>query len=69
MTITNWQAGSIVTLIFTTSLTVTHNAGGGTVNDASFFLESGLNFSANNNDTLTLIYDGSVWREISRVVI
>lgn len=68
--ITGWQGGSIVTLHFQGSVTVTHN----TANNGSFHgfrLAGAANFSATANDQLTLQYDStsSAWFEIARVVI
>lgn len=60
MSVTGWQAGSEVTLMFTASLTVTHNSGSGI---QPFQLAGGASFSATAGDTLTVIYDGSYWRE------
>ena len=68
MLTTNWQAGSIVTLQFDASLTVTNAAGGATGDEADFALVSASNFAATAGDTLTLVYDGTVWREVARSV-
>jgi hypothetical protein len=61
---TNWPAGSVVTLIFTGSFTVWHNntTGGG----AAILLAGSIAMNVANNTTLTLVYDGSAWQEISR---
>jgi len=48
-------------------VTVTHDSGTGT--EARIFLEGAANFSATADDTLTLVYDGTRWREIARAVI
>lgn len=66
---TNWQAGSVVTLQFDASLIVTHNAASPTGTEASILLAGASNFSATTNDTLTLIFDGTTFREIGRTVI
>ena len=63
---TNWQSGSVVTLQFDGSVTVKHNTAG---TGASLLLAASLDFAATANDTLTLVYDGSTWREISRTAI
>ena len=68
MTDTNWQAGSVVTLQFVTGLTVTHDSGGSSPN-ADFLLEGGVPFVTTAGDTLTIIFDGTDWRETSRSVI
>lgn len=66
---TDWQAGSVVMLQFDASVTVTHNAGSPTGTEASILLAGAGAFSATANDTLTLMYDGTTWREITRTVI
>jgi hypothetical protein len=68
---TNWQNGSVIRLVFSSSLTVTNNAGtsGSNIN---ILLAGGANFSATANDILTLMLCeiGSVqnWVEVSRSV-
>ena len=61
---TNWPAGSVITLIFTGSHTVSHNntTGGG----AAILLAGSIPMNVANNATLTLVYDGTAWQEISR---
>jgi hypothetical protein len=56
----NIQAGTELTLIFDASVTVQ--------NGASLKLSGAANFSATADDTLTVVYDGSVWRERGRSV-
>lgn len=67
-----WQNGSIITLLFTASLTVKNNQTTSTTN-ITIQLAGGVDFSATANDTLTLILStiGGVqaWREISRAII
>lgn len=60
---TSWIAGSVIYLIFSASCTVAHNTAG---TGARLFLAGSVNMAAVANSTLTLIYDGSVWQEISR---
>lgn len=60
-------AGQQITLIFAASLTVAHNANAGAANDIQ--LAGAANFAATANDTLTLVSNGTVWREISRAAI
>ncbi len=60
---TDWVAGSIVYLIFTSSVTVGHNQSG---TGARLFLSGSINYSAVNNSVLGLLYDGSNWQEITR---
>lgn len=61
---TNWPAGSVVTLIFTGPHTVLHNntSGGG----AALLLAGSIPMNVANNATLTLVFDGTAWQEISR---
>lgn len=69
ITKTNWQAGSVVHLQFDASVTVTHNAASPTGTEASILLSGAGNFSATADDTLTLVYDGTTFRELARTVI
>jgi hypothetical protein len=62
---TGWSAGSIITMQFDSTPTVTHAAGG----SGQMFLTGAGNFSATAGDTLTLICEGTAWREIARAVI
>lgn len=66
--IAGWTAGSEVTLQFDANPDVAHN---GVVSGtaAAFQLASSGTFSASAGDTLTLIYDGTYWRETGRAVI
>lgn len=65
ITTANWQAGSVVRLIFSSTPTVKHNTagGGGT---AVIQLSGATDFVAAANDVLTLVYDGTDWHETSR---
>ena len=65
ITTTNWQAGSVIRLIFAASLTVSNNVAGG-ANTAKILLNGSVNFAATLNDVLTLVYDGTNWLEASR---
>jgi len=67
ITTTNWQAGSIIILIFASTPTVKHNTAGG-AGTAKMLLNGGVNFVATANDVLTLIYDGTNWLECSRSI-
>lgn len=69
ITTTNWSAGAIVTLTFSTSLTVTHNAGSVPANTAAILLSGAANLSATANDSVTLLFNGTTWQEIARTVI
>lgn len=66
---TNWNAGAIVVLLFDTSITVTDTAGSNPSGYGSILLASGANMSATADDTLSLVFDGTNWREIGRAAI
>ena len=55
------MAGQKVTLIFTGNTTVVNGAGG-----CDLLLNGGVNFSAATGNTLTLVNDGTHWREMAR---
>lgn len=67
ITTANWQAGSVITLIFDGSLTVKNNTagGGGT---AVMKLAGAADFSATADDVLTLVWDGNIFYERCRSV-
>lgn len=67
ITTTNWLAGATVTLTFEASVTVKNNTAGG-ASTAVMLLAGGADFSATANDVLTLLYNGTNWREVSRSV-
>lgn len=69
ITTTDWQSGSLVTLFFSTAVTITHNAGAPPGGTAAILLAGAANFSATANDTLTLRYDGTNWRQIASAAI
>jgi len=63
---TNWTAGSCIVLQFSGSLTVKNaTAGAG----AQLKLAGSADFSATADDTLSICYDGSTWRETARTAI
>lgn len=63
-----WRAGSVVSLQFDSTPTVKHNTAAG-AGFASFQLAGAVDFVASAGDTLTIIYDGTFWRELARAVI
>lgn len=67
ITTTNWDAGATVILTFEASVTVKHNTAGG-ASTAVMLLAGAADFSATANDVLTLLYNGTHWREVSRSV-
>ena len=62
----NWQSGSVIKLQFNDNITVKHNTAG---TGASLLLSGAGDMSATADDTLTLVYDGTTWRELARTVI
>ena len=58
-----WIAGSQIVLIFQDTLTVTNN-GSGTY--APVYLSKTENFVTQANTVLQMIFDGTVWQEMSR---
>lgn len=69
ITTTGWDAGSEVTLLFTAAVTVTQGiVGGPPSNTAKLKLAGSGNYSADADDVLTLVYDGSFWVEKCRSV-
>lgn len=61
-TITNFDEG-----VVGQEITITFNDNNTTINDGGSFALNG-NFTSTANDVLKLLYDGTVWREISRSV-
>jgi hypothetical protein len=66
--VANWTAGSEITLQFDSTPTVKHNTAG-SAGFASILLAGAVDFVASADDTLTLVYDGTTWREKCRTVI
>jgi hypothetical protein len=58
-------AGQVIVLLFSTSLTVTHNGASPGAGFANILLSGAANFAATANDTLMLIYDGTNWRGLT----
>lgn len=67
ITSTNWQSGSIVTLIFAGATTVKHNTAGG-AGTAKIFLAASTDLTTAANTILGLVYDGTQWQETFRKV-
>jgi len=64
---TGWNAGDKVTLKFTGTPTVNDNTGGAAAGFAAIQLTGA--FTASADDTLTLMYDGTDWKEDGRNVL
>lgn len=67
ITTTNWQAGSVVNLIFSGTPTVKHNTSGG-AGTAVIDMAGDADWTAGAGDVLTLLYDGTYWHETTRKV-
>lgn len=63
-----WDTGVVITLQFDSNPTVKHNTAA-SAGFASLLLAGAGDFSASAGDTLSLLYDGSTWREVARAVI
>ena len=70
ITIGDWEPGDEFTLQFDGAPTVNHNSGAPVAGvSAAILLSGAANFGATADDVLTLIWDGSTFREKSRTVI
>lgn len=63
LSVTGVQSGRGVILQFDSNPVVKHNTAG---TGASFYLSGGADYTASPGSTLTVIYDGTYWRETSR---
>ena len=68
ITNTGWPAGSIIILVLNGLITIKHAFSNPPANTAPILLNAGLDFIAQNNSTLSLIYDGTQWLETSRKI-
>jgi len=64
ITTTDWTPGSVVHLKFNGSLTLNHNTGTVPANTAALTLAAAGNVSVTADDMITLVYDGSTWRQL-----
>ncbi|MES2286126.1 MAG: hypothetical protein V4547_10590, partial [Bacteroidota bacterium] len=64
--VTNWQAGSMITLIFDGAALVKNN--GIETGGKKIRLAGAVDWTSSANDVLTLIYDGISWFECSRSI-
>lgn len=62
---TNWQAGSIIILIFQSAATVKNGAGSSGVNK-QILLNGSTDLIGAANNVLQLVFDGTQWQEVSR---
>ena len=66
----NWVVGSTISLQFDGAVTLTHNAGTLSGNQANILLSGDANFTTATGDILTfLLHDSTNWQEISRNTI
>ena len=66
----NWVVGSTISLQFDGAVTLTHNAGTLSGNQANILLSGDVNFTTSAGDILTfLLHDSTSWQEISRNTI
>jgi hypothetical protein len=69
ITVAGIPSGTVIILQFSSAPTVTHNAGAPPVSTAAIYLAGSSNFAATANDTLTLVFNGTVWCETARTAI
>jgi hypothetical protein len=68
ITITGWEAGAIVHLLFGSSITLNHASSSPVAGtSAALSLTSAANVSATDKDVVSLIYDGTVWRSMHAI--
>jgi hypothetical protein len=60
ITTTNWQAGSRITLILPSGITITHTAA---ATASTIFLRAAANLTTAKVYTLDLVFDGTQWRQ------
>jgi hypothetical protein len=69
ITTTDWEAGAVVILEFEGAVVVHDDEGTTPAGAADITLKSGGDFTTAAGDLLVLLYNGTVWKEVSRVVI
>lgn len=67
ITSTLWKPGTLITLQFNSGITLNHDTGSPPANTAALFLNANSNVTFVAGSTLTVCYDGTYWREISRM--
>lgn len=68
ITTTDWIAGSELTLEFTGTPTLNHNTAAPPVGTAALFLSGAAPFVSTAGCILKFIYNGTVWKELSRTL-
>jgi hypothetical protein len=66
ITTTNWQSGAEVSLTFTSTPTLTNNAGTVPADTAALLLRGGVDWPVDAGANIKLRYNGTNWTEISR---
>ncbi len=67
ITTANWQAGSVIVLLFAGALTLKHNTAG-SGGTARIFLAASSDMTTAANTIVTIFYDGTQFQEIARKV-
>lgn len=68
ITTIGWKTPSVVRFQFNTGITLNHNTGSVPADTAAMFLNGSANATFTAGSTLTLLYDGTLWRELARMV-
>lgn len=68
ITTTGWQAGSMITLRLVSNPTLNHNTGSPPGTAAALFLAASGNVTTSANDMITLVYDGTLWRQVTALL-
>ena len=69
ITTTNWQSGSEIDLVFTSTATLAHNTGSVPANTASILLSTLADYIAVAGSSVKLRYNGTNWVEIARTAM
>ena len=68
ITTTLWKQGTPITLQFDSAVTINHDTGSVPANTGALFLDGSVNIAFTAGSTLTVVYDGTYWRETGRMV-
>jgi len=67
ITTTNWKKGSMICLDFDSDITINHDTSSPASTSAALFLSGNILFAFKAGSTLTLIYNGTYWKEVARM--
>jgi hypothetical protein len=67
ITKTGWAAGSVIVLLFGTSITLNHATGSVPATAAALSCFGAGNISATDKDVLMFVFDGTVWRQMAPI--